>query len=93
MAEVARISFTAAQLERPFIVVNLDGDERRLPLTFNAEDLRIMGEHEEPAGALQAFYARYLGDIAGDLGDNVLMQISRVWQAERDKVSGPALGE
>lgn len=93
MAEVARISFTAAQLERPFIVVTLDGDEKRLPVTFNDADLKRANEYEDEGDQLKAFFASYLGPIVYDLGDDILDSISAEWLAERKKIKAPALGE
>ena len=44
MAEVARLSFDT--IERPFIAVDFAGDVKKLPLTFDAADLELMGSGE-----------------------------------------------
>ena len=91
MAEVARIDFES--IERPFITVNLGGDERTLPLTFNDADLKIMGEAVDPGEGMKTFLAKYLGDVTYELGDNQLMTIMDVWRKQRDAIGAPDLGE
>lgn len=90
MAEVARLDF--ASIERPFITVNIDGDEHKIPLTFNAADLKLFGEGAE--GGFDAFMRKYLGDEVMDaIGDDVLKSIISTWSNLRAEMGEPDMGE
>ena len=91
MGEVARLDFES--VERPYITVNLGGDERRLPLTFDSSDFDLMGKTDDAGEGLKAFLAKYLGDVTYQLGDDQLMAIMRVWQQQRRALAEPELGE
>lgn len=90
MAEVARLDF--ASIERPFITVNIDGDEHKIPLTFNAADLKLFGEDAE--GGFDAFMRKYLGDEVMDaIGDDLLRAIMSAWGQYRKELGEPDMGE
>lgn len=92
MAEVARIDFES--IERPFITVNLGGEEKQLPITFDDSDLRLVGDYKgEPEKAIKAFFAKYLGDIVYKLGDDQLGHLAQVFTAQREAIGAPELGE
>lgn len=91
MSEVARIDF--GTIERPFITVNLAGEERRLPITFNDSDMALVGGAEDPGDGIKAFFAKYLGDVVYELGDDTLSRILRVWTEQREALGEPELGE
>lgn len=91
MAEVARIDFET--VERPFITVNMGGDERTLPLTFNDADLSLIGATEDGGEGMKSFLAKYLGDVVRELGDDQLGTILRVWGEQRRLLGVPEVGE
>ena len=91
MAEVARIDFDT--IERPYIIVNLAGDEHQLPITFNSEDMALVGAAEDPGEGFKAFFAKYLGDVVYQLGDDQLTKLLNVWNAQRAELREPDLGE
>lgn len=90
MAEVARLSFET--IERPFITVDFAGDVKKLPLTFDAADLKLFGEGAE--GGFDAFMRKYLGDELMDaIGDDVLKSIITTWGKLRAEMGEPDMGE
>lgn len=90
MAEVARLSFET--IERPFIAVDFAGDVKKLPLTFDAADLDLMGSGED--GAFTKFLRKYLGDEVMDaIGDDVLKSIISTWSRLRAEMGEPDMGE
>lgn len=91
MGEVARLDFES--VERPYITVNIGGEERQLPLTFNSSDLDLMGQHVEAGEGMVAFVAKYLGDVTYQLGDNQLMAVLRTWNKCREPLMEPDVGE
>lgn len=91
MAEVARIDFET--VERPFITVNMGGDEKTLPLTFNDADLALIGSTEDGGEGMKSFLAKYLGDVVRELGDDQLGTILRVWGEQRRLLGVPEVGE
>lgn len=92
MAQVARIDFES--IERPYIVVNLAGEEKRLPVTFNDSDMALIGSNEDSAGdGFKAFFAKYLGNVVYELGDDQLSTLLKVWNAQREELGGPDMGE
>ena len=91
MGEVARLDFES--VERPFITVNIGGDERQLPLTFNSSDLDMMGQRDDAGDGMVAFVAKYLGDVVYQLGDDQLMAILRTWNRCREPLMEPDVGE
>lgn len=91
MAEVARIDFES--VERPFITVNMGGDERTLPLTLNDADMALVGGADDQVRGIKAFVAKYLGDVTYELGDDQLGAILRVWGEQRKLLGAPEMGE
>jgi len=91
MAQVARIDFDS--IERPYILVNIAGEEKQLPVTFNDADMAIVGGADDPSDGFKAFFAKYLGDVIYKLGDDQLSRLLKVWNAEREKLNEPELGE
>jgi len=91
MAQVARIDFES--IERPTITVNLAGEERELPVTFDADDMKIVGSVDDSGEGMTKFFAKYLGDVVYQLGDDQLMRILGVWTEQRRLVGAPELGE
>lgn len=91
MAEVARIDFES--IERPFITVNLAGDEKQLPLTFDSEDMELLGGVDDGSEAIQQYFEKYLGPIVRKLGDDQIKQIYGVWIEQREAMGAPELGE
>lgn len=93
MAQVARIDFES--VERPYIMVCIAGEEHQLPITFNDADLALVGSFGNEADkGFKAFFAKYLGDVVYEMGDNQLSQLLTSWQAEREALTGvPELGE
>lgn len=90
MAEVARLSFDT--IERPFIAVDFAGDVKKLPLTFDAADLDLMGSGE--SGTFIKFVRKYLGDEVMDaIGDDVLKSIISTWSNLRAEMGEPDMGE
>lgn len=91
MAEVARLDFET--IERPYITVNMAGDERRLYITFDSSDLELMGQYEDGGEAVRAFFAKCLGDVVYDLGDDQLGALFKAWNDQRSAIGAPDLGE
>ena len=91
MPQVARIDFDT--VERPFIVVNLSGEEHELPVTLDSSDLELVGQHDEPADGMLALMAKYLGDVVYRLGDYDLKRLLSVWNQQREALGEPDLGE
>ena len=91
MAQVARIDFE--DIERPTITVNLAGDERELPVTFDSDDFAIIGKYEDEGDGMRAFFAKYLGDVVYKLGDNHLTKLLAAWTEQRKAIGEPDLGE
>ncbi len=91
MAQVARIDFET--IERPTITVNLAGDEKTLPVTFNSADMELLAKAGDPEKGIKAFFAKYLGDVVLELGDDNLKTLLTVWTEQRKAVGAPELGE
>lgn len=91
MAQVARIDFES--VERPYIVVGIEGEDKQLPITFNSEDMAIVGGASDPGEGIKAFFAKYIGDVVYQLGDDQLTKVLNVWNAQRAALSEPELGE
>lgn len=91
MAEVARIDF--ASIERPTITVNLAGEEKSLPVTFDSDDFSLVGKYDDAGDGIKAFFAKYLGDVVYKLGDDLLKRIIVVWEEQRKAIGAPELGE
>jgi hypothetical protein len=91
MAEVARIDFES--IERPYIIVNLAGEEKHLPITFDSEDMEIVGGAADAGEGFKKFFAKYLGDVVYQLGDNQLSRLLKVWNEQRGLLNEPDLGE
>lgn len=91
MAQVARIDFES--IERPFITVNMAGDEKQLPVTFNDADLKLMGKAGDEQDAIKAFFVKYLGEDILEIGDDQLKKLLTVWTEQRTLIDSPSLGE
>lgn len=80
--------------ERPTLTVNIDGDEQKhIPLTFNRREFETLGRAEDQTAAIYDFFAKYLGDVFEELGDDDLMALFDGWQRAREALGEPALGE
>ena len=83
MAQVARLDFET--IERPTITVNMAGDEKQLPVTFNDADLKLMGkagDEQDAEAAMEdlekSIVARLADDIVvGVKGDRVELIITK----------------
>lgn len=91
MAQVARIDFES--LERPFITVNMAGNEKRLPITFNEQDLSLMKQSADAMDGMISFFAKYLGEEIRDAGDDQLKMLSDLFIEQRAAIGAPTLGE
>lgn len=91
MAQVARIDFDS--IERPYIIVGLAGEDKQLPITLNSEDMALVGAAEDPGEGFKAFFAKYLGDVVYQLGDDQLTKVLNVWNTQRTALREPELGE
>jgi hypothetical protein len=91
MAQVARLDFET--IERPTITVNMAGDEKQLPVTFNDADLKLLGKAENEQAGLTAFFVKYLGEDILEIGDDQLKKLLTVWTEQRRLLDSPSLGE
>lgn len=91
MAQVARIDFES--IERPFITVNMAGDEKRLPVTFNEQDLALLKGAGEGMDGMMAFFAKYLGEDIRNVGDDQLKPLVSLFLEQRQALGAPSLGE
>lgn len=91
MPQVARIDFE--RIERPSITVNMAGDVRELPVTFNDADLKLVGSADDTTAGITAFFAKYLGEVVHELGDDQLSILLNAWIEQRKAIGAPELGE
>lgn len=78
--------------ERPMLTVNVGDESYGVPLTFNRSEY---GELAEKGGmeAVNGFFAKYLGDVFDELGDDDMVTLLEAWTSARSAIGAPSLGE
>ena len=75
------------------LTVDADGELIKIPLTFNRSDLEIIGAAETPKAKMDAFFAKYLGDIYDEIGDDDIKALTEAWGDARRELGMPDMGE
>lgn len=79
--------------ERPVLTVNVGDEEYRVPLTFTRAEYEAIGAVEDKAEAVNAFFAKYLGDVFDELGDDDMAVLFNAWTEARTALGAPGMGE
>lgn len=79
--------------ERPCLTVNAGDCQYKVPLTFNRCEFEEIGRSADQQSAMNDFFAKYLGDIYDQLGDDDLMALYGAWANARRELGAPSMGE
>ena len=79
--------------ERPTLEVELDGEAKRVPLTFTRQEMDELSGAESSQDAMFAFFRRYLGDGFDALDDLSTSALLKAWNDARDALGEPGMGE
>ena len=78
---------------RPVLTVNVGDDVYRVPLTFNRAEYEALGAAEDKVDATNDFFAKYLGDVFDELGDDDVAVLLNAWTEARKELGMPEMGE
>jgi len=79
--------------KRPTLTVNAGDETFHVPLTFNRVEFERLGKVEDKFAAVGEFFAKYLGDVYDELGDDDLSTLLDAWLAARKEIGAPDMGE
>ena len=79
--------------ERPTLTVNIGDEQIKVPLTFNRQEFAALGAASDKVQATNDFFAKYLGDVFEELGDDDLMALFAAWTEARQELGMPDMGE
>lgn len=79
--------------KRPTLTVDVNGERMQVPLTFNRVEFEELGKADDKVSAMASFFAKYLGDVYEELGDDDLMALYTAWTDARAEVGAPDMGE
>lgn len=79
--------------KRPTLTVNVGGERYQVPLTFSRTEFEELGRSEDKVAATNAFFAKYLGDLYDELGDDDITALFNAWTSARSEIGAPDMGE
>lgn len=79
--------------ERPALTVNVGDEQYQVPLTFTHTEMEQLGKDGDSGAAVFSFFAKYLGDVYEQLGDDDLQTLIQAWTEARDAIGAPSMGE
>jgi hypothetical protein len=72
--------------------VNVGDESYGVPLTFNRAEYGELAE-KDGMDAVSDFFAKYLGDVSDELGDDDLSALFDAWTRARVALGAPDAGE
>ena len=79
--------------ERPTLTVNVGAEQLHVPLTLTRAELAEIGKSDDMEAATGRFFAKYLGDVYDELGDDDLQVLMAAWSEARAAIGAPGMGE